>query len=208
MALSFKAKKRLIIGSFATVAAGWSGATALIPVAGPLLADTAGLTVLTTAMAYSLSILYNKHVSIATLAAFSTVAISAVLGQLALKAGASLIPVWGSYFNATVTFILHAATGWALCEIFETGKDIDTITVAEMKALIAKNKSKAEDEKKRFDRAMDQLPVNDRSEIRKLMKQMKNKELSASEQTSEQTEIMNRIISVFEKNGIDSPFEE
>lgn len=204
MALSFKAKKRLIIGSFATVAAGWSGATALIPVAGPLLADTAGLTVLTTAMAYSLAILYDKHVSVATLAAFSTVAISAVLGQLALKAGASLIPIWGSYFNATVTFILHAATGWALCEIFETGKDIDTITVAEMKALIAKNKSKAEAEKIKFDKAMNQLPVTDRNEIGKLMKQMKNKKLSVSEQT----EIMNRIISIFEKNGINSPFEE
>lgn len=204
MALSFKAKKRLIIGSFATVAAGWSGTTALIPVAGPLLADTAGLTVLTTAMAYSLAILYDKHVSVATLAAFSTVAISAVLGQLALKAGASLIPIWGSYFNATVTFILHAATGWALCEIFETGKNIDTITVAEMKALIAKNKSKAKAEKIKFDKAMNQLPVTDRNEIGKLMKQMKNKELSASEQT----EIMNRIISIFEKNGINSPFEE
>ena len=60
MALSFKAKKRLIIGVFSSVAAVWSGATAAVPVVGPLLADTAGLTVLTTAMAYSLSILYNK----------------------------------------------------------------------------------------------------------------------------------------------------
>lgn len=204
MALSFKAKKRLVIGSFASVAAGWSGATALIPVAGPFLADTAGLTVLTTAMAYSLSILYDKHVSIATLAAFSTVAISAALGQLALKVGASLIPIWGSFFNASVTFILHAATGWGLCEIFESGRNIDTITVAEMKDIIAKNKSKAEDEKERFDRAMNQLPANDKNEIKKLMKKMKNKELSESEQI----EIMNKIISIFERNEVDSPFEE
>ena len=54
-------KARLIIGTFAALAAAWSATTAAIPVAGPLLADTAGLTLLTVAMAYSLAALYEKN---------------------------------------------------------------------------------------------------------------------------------------------------
>jgi hypothetical protein len=49
----------LIIGTFASLAAAWSAVTAVIPVAGPVLADTAGLTVLTIGMAYSLAVLYE-----------------------------------------------------------------------------------------------------------------------------------------------------
>lgn len=204
MALSFKAKKRLIIGVFSSVAAVWSGATAAVPVVGPLLADTAGLTVLTTAMAYSLSILYNKQVGIASLAAFASVAIGAVLGQLALKVGASIIPIFGSYYNATVTFILHAATGWGLCEIFDSGKDLDDIRVSKMKEAIKRNKRKAELEKERFDSAMEQLPYSDREEVKRLMKQMNNRDLTEYQQT----ELMNKIIAIFERNGASSPFED
>ena len=204
MALSFKAKKRLIIGGFASVAATWSGATACIPVVGPVLADTAGLTVLTTAMAYSLSILYNKQIGIASLAAFASVAVGAALGQLALKAGASLIPIFGSYFNASVTFVLHAATGWALCEIFDSGRNLESISSEEIRMIIRRNREKAKEEKARFDSAMNQLSSTDREEVKRLMKQMDNKELSEYQHT----EIMNKIIAIFERNGIDSPFED
>lgn len=204
MALSFKAKKRLIIGAFASVAAGWSGATALIPITGPLLADTAGLTILTTAMAYSLSILYNKQIGIASLAAFASVAIGATLGQLALKVGASLLPIFGSYFNASVTFILHASIGWTLCEIFDSGRNLDEISSVEIKEIIRRNKEKSEKEKEKFDSAMNQISYSDKQEVQQLMKKLKNKKLTEYQYS----QIMNDIIAIFDRNGVSSPFED
>lgn len=49
--MSRKVKARLNIGVFAAAAMGWSGATAYIPVVGPALADTAGLTLISIGMA-------------------------------------------------------------------------------------------------------------------------------------------------------------
>lgn len=204
MALSFNAKKRLVIGSFATAAALWSGFTAAIPVAGPVLADTAGLTALTASMAYTISILYGKKADTATLAAFSAVALGFILGNLLLKVGASLIPIFGSYYNAGSTFVLHAATGWALCEIYDSGKDPSDFSKQELKELMKKNRRKAEEEKESWERAMDKLPSSDRSRIKNLMKQLKEKSLS----DDKKTEIVKEISDIFDKNGVDYIFED
>lgn len=56
-----KYKAAIIIGTFSMAAAAWSAATAAIPVAGPVLADTAGLTLISIGLAYSLSALYDKR---------------------------------------------------------------------------------------------------------------------------------------------------
>ena len=65
-----KYKAAIIIGTFSTAAAAWSAATAAVPVIGPLLADTAGLTLITVALAYSLSALYGKNMDTASLNSF------------------------------------------------------------------------------------------------------------------------------------------
>ena len=125
-----KYKAAIIIGTFSTAAAAWSAATAAVPVIGPLLADTAGLTLITVALAYSLSALYGKNMDTASLTAFSAVVLGAIAGNLALKTGASLIPIFGSYFNAATTATLHAAIGWGIYKIYEDGTDLKDISKA------------------------------------------------------------------------------
>ncbi|MCW5206063.1 hypothetical protein VU08_03900 [Desulfobulbus sp. F5] len=196
-------KARLIIGTFASLAATWSAATAAIPVIGPVLADTAGLTVLTVAMAYSLAALYDKTMDSASLYAFASVAVGAIAGQLALKVCASIIPIFGSYFNASVTFILHGAIGWALCEIFESGRTPVDCSTEELKELFKRNKGKAEEEKKRYDAAMASLPQDARQKVKDLQSKIKDKKLS----DFERNELMKEITSIFEKHGSSSIFD-
>ena len=70
--------------------------------------------------------------------------------------------------------------------------------------IIRRNRERAEEERKRFDSAMNRLSSTDRQEVKRLMKQMNNKELSEYQHTR----IMNEIIAIFERSGIDSPFED
>ena len=51
---------------------------------------------------------------------------------------------------------------------------------------------------------MEQLPYSDREEVKRLMKQMNNRDLTEYQQT----ELMNKIIAIFERNGASSPFED
>lgn len=186
----FEVKKLVTIGTFATVAAGWSAATAAIPVVGPLLADTAGLTLLTMAMAYSLTLLYGKSPETGTLAAFALVAIGAVIGQLALKVGASLIPVFGSYYNAASTFVIHAATGWALCEIYDSGRDPSNLSRQEILDLIKRNFDKAETENDKFEAMHKNLSESKKAKVKSLRKKLKDKALSFEEKAKIQEEII------------------
>ena len=197
-------KARLIIGTFASLAAAWSAVTAAIPVIGPLLADTAGLTLLTVAMAYSLAALYDKNMDSASLGAFGAVAVGFIAGQLALKVGASAIPIFGSYFNASVTAILHGAIGWALCEIFESGKTPGDYSKEELKEIFNRNKDKAKQEKEKYDRAMESLPPDARQKVKDLQKQIKDRNLS----DSERNELMGQITSIFEHHGVENVFND
>ncbi|MBQ5981784.1 MAG: hypothetical protein IJL54_06410 [Prevotella sp.] len=189
----FEVKKLITIGTFATVAAGWSAVNAALPVVGPLLADTAGLTLLTIAMAYSLTLLYDKSPEKATLAAFVSVAVGAVVGNLALKCGASLIPIFGSYYNATSTFLIHSATGWALCEIYESGKSPSDLSSSEIRTIIKNNKRKAEEEEKNYEDLKKNLSESDKEKEKNLREKLKDNFLSLEEKTK----IFDEIIALY-----------
>ena len=204
MALSKKGKARLIIGTFASLAAAWSAVTAIIPIIGPLLADTAGLTLLTIGMAYSLAVLYDKSLDSASLAAFASVAIGFIAGQLALKMGASLIPIFSSYFNASVTFVLHGAIGWGLCEIFEKGKVPGDFSKEELKQIFRSNKDKAKEEKERYEKAMNALPSDGTRKVKSLRRKLCDRNLSNEERDA----IVEQIADVFEMHGVENVFED
>ena len=202
--MSKKKQAYLIIGAFASLAAAWSAATAIIPVAGPLLADTPGLTILTMAMAYSLSLLYKRDMSSASLAAFASVAVGFIAGNLILKMAVSLLPIWGSAVNASITAVLHTAIGLTLVDIFESGRTIDDYSREELTDYFKKNKDRAENERKKYEAAFNQLPPDAKKEIMELQIRMKQKNLPISEVNV----IANRITEIFTENGVDYLFED
>jgi uncharacterized protein (DUF697 family) len=191
--MTTKSKSIIIIGLFSTAAAAWSGATALIPIAGPVLADTAGLTAISIAMAYSLSALYKKSLDTATLVSFSTVVLGTIFGTLALKAGASLIPLFGSWFNAATTATLHAAIGWAICKIYDDGKDLHNVSRKDLKRYIKDSKVEAEEQLLNYRQIYDNLSPEQQIEVKLLQKQIENKDISIDERT----EINKRIEAIF-----------
>lgn len=195
MALTTKQKGALIIHSFATGAAAWSAATAFIPVAGPLLADTAGLTAITIAMTYSLASLFGKKLEEGAMWSFGAVVIGVVFGTTLLKAAVSLIPIFGSGVNATITFTLHEATGWALFMIFEAGKDPTKMSGEELSEYIERGKERAAKEKAEYIKMMENLPPNIQAEVERLQKQMGDKNLDekAKEKIMKQIEALVQI---------------
>lgn len=196
--MSRKEAAAIIIGSFASLAAAWSASTAAVPVVGPLLGDTTGLTILTVAMAGSLCALYRRDANTASLMSFGSFAFGFIAGNLALKIGASFIPIFGSWFNATTTFVLHAATGWALVEVLEAGKSIDDLSASEWDNLFKKNKGKAKDEKKKYEAALSKLPRDAQEQVKNLRKKLSDKGLSDSERDV----IVKKIADIFEHWGV------
>lgn len=181
MPLDKTAKGHIIIHSFAVAAAVWSGAWALVPVAGPVLADTAGLTAITVAMTYSLARLFGKEIEESGIWTFASVVLGFALGNSLLKAAASLIPVFGSAVNATITLALHEAIGWGLFLIFEEGGDPTRLSKEELKSYVDKGKSKAEKEKENYELMMSKLPLQERQRVEELQKKLGNKNVSVSE---------------------------
>lgn len=176
-----KGKARIVIGVFAGAAMAWSAATAYIPVLGPALADTAGLTLISVGMAYALATLYGKDLDTAKLTAFFTVVLGAIGGNLGLKMFFSLVPFFGSAVNASITGILHTAIGLVICEIFEEGKNLTDISGEEFKSMIERKKTEAEDEKKRYEEVFNSLTPNERKKVKDLQKRLKNNNISDSE---------------------------
>lgn len=176
-----KYKAAIIIGTFSTAAAAWSAATAAIPIMGPVLADTAGLTLITIGLAYSLSALYGKNMDTASLTAFASVVLGAIMGNLALKAGASLIPVFGSYFNATTTATLHAAIGWGIYKIYEEDKDLKDISKKDFRKYMERSKAEAEENIEWYHEMCSKLSEEDRKTLKVLQKKLTDKNLSIRE---------------------------
>ncbi|MDR2728382.1 MAG: hypothetical protein LBB56_04560 [Chitinispirillales bacterium] len=189
-----KWESRIAIGIFSTAAATWSAATAAVPVVGPVLADTAGLTLISIGMAYSLSAIYKKNIATGSLAAFTTVVLGAVFGTAGLKAAASLIPIFGSGVNAAITATLHAATGWAICKVYDSGGELSDITIKDIKAC----KNKAKEELANYQKAFNNLSPQHQNEINELQKKLRNKDLSAAERDR----IDRRIYEIFGMNGV------
>jgi uncharacterized protein (DUF697 family) len=174
----------IIIHSFALTAAGFSGAYALVPVAGPILFDTATLTALTVGMTYALGSLFNKKLEENSMWSFATVAIGFASGNAIFKAFSSLIPIYGSAVNATTTFVLHEAIGWGLFLIFESGKDPTKLSKKEIQDFIEEGKERAKNEKDNYEKIMSSLPPNERIEIEILQKKLTEKSISEEEKRS------------------------
>lgn len=85
MPLTQKSRANIIIHSYAVGAATWSALTAAIPVVGPGLGDTAGLTAITIAMTYSLAALFGKKLEEGAMWSFGAVVLGAVFGVSILR---------------------------------------------------------------------------------------------------------------------------
>lgn len=181
MFMEKKYKAAVIIGTFSTAAAAWSAATAAIPIAGPALADTTGLTLISIGLAYSLSALYGKRMDTASLMAFSSVVLGAVMGNLALKVGVSLIPIFGSYFNAATTATLHAAIGWGIYKIYEEDRELKDISRNEFKKYMEGSMREAEDNVEWYEAKCSRLSEDNKKTLKNLQKKLKNKNLSMQE---------------------------
>jgi uncharacterized protein (DUF697 family) len=190
-------RANIIIHTFAVAAATWSALTAAIPVIGPGLADTAGLTAITIAMTYSLAALFGKKLEEGAMWAFATVVLGTVFGFSLLKMATSLIPGVGSVANATITFGLHEAIGWGLYLIFEAGLDPTKMSRAELKAYIQKGKEMATEEKATYERMMSRVPPEVRTEIEKLQKKLADRNLTDAERQN----IMEKIEKLFEAHA-------
>jgi uncharacterized protein (DUF697 family) len=187
-------KAHLIIHSFAATAAAFSGAFALVPIAGPLLLDTAGLTALTAGMTYSLASLFGKNLEESSMWSFSTIALGFAGGNAILKSLVSLIPVYGSVVNATTTFALHEAIGWGLFLIFESGLDPTKMSKNEIEKFIKQGKEKASVEKTKYDAMISKLPENVRKEVAQLEKQLEDRGLA----DVQRQEIVEQITKLFD----------
>lgn len=200
MPLNTKSKGHVIIHSFAVGAATWSALTAWIPVVGPGLGDTAGLTAITIAMTYSLAGLFNKKLEEGSMWAFGAVVVGTVFGTSLLKASISLVPILGSAVNATITFALHEATGWALYLIFEEGKDPTKLSKKELKDYIKKGKEKAKQERDEYEEMTKNLTPEEKVHLEKLQKSLGDKEITEEKRNAILKEIED-IIANSKKNS-------
>jgi uncharacterized protein (DUF697 family) len=185
MALNRVQKAHLIIHTCAAGAAAWSAMWAYVPVVGPLLADSFGLTCITVAMTGALAMLFDKKPETSAVWSFATVVLGGIFGSVLLKAAWSLVPIYGSGVNATITFGLHEATGWGLFLIFNEGGDLPK-TREEWKTMMERGKSKAADEKDSeysYKNMMSKLPEEERRRIEVLQAKLTQKDIT-EEQTN------------------------
>lgn len=192
-----KTKANIIIHSYAIGAATWSALTAAIPVIGPGLGDTAGLTAITIAMTYSLAALFGKKLEEGVMWSFGTVILGTVFGVSLLRAAISIFPGIGSAANATITFSLHEAIGWGLYLIFEAGGDPTKMSKKELKEFINRGKIMAKEEKENYEKMMNSLPPEKRNKVEQLQKKLADKNLSENDRAR----IMEEIDSLFENNA-------
>jgi uncharacterized protein (DUF697 family) len=183
MALNRLQKANLLIHTCAVGAAAWSAAWAYFPVVGPVLADTIGLTAITAAMAYGLAALFDKRLEVGVVWAFVAVVLGGIFGLSLLKAAWSLVPIYGSAVNATITFGLHEATGWGLYLIFDEGGNLPK-TRAEWKKMMERGKVRASREKKNYDAMMSKLPPDERAKVEELEKKLAQKNISEKQITA------------------------
>ena len=185
MTVSSRTKAHIIIHSCAVASAAWAAAWALVPVAGPLLADTAGLTAITVAMVLALSGLHERR--LAQQAVWTTVAttLGFTLGNAAVKAFASLIPIFGSGVNATITFALTEGIGWGLNFVFEEDLDPTTLTRDQLKSYVERGKRFAEEVNKSGEFSwIGNLPPHINMQYEKLTRKLADNSIAEAERTA------------------------
>lgn len=199
MEKKYKFTSLVIIGAFSFLAAAWAAATAVVPIIGPALADTAGLTLLTVAMAYSLCVLSGQNKVANNVMSFAPVALSFITANLALKAFASLFPVFGSYYSACSTFIIQAALGWGIVKILEAGADPIGVTREDLLQIIIKQVPRAKLQREPYELLLTNLPDDAKSEIEALEKKLASFFVSKKKKK----EVMDQISSIFEEHNLE-----
>ena len=184
-----KTSAQIIIHSSAIAAATWSGASAILPGVS-VITDTAGGTVITIAMAYALSNVFSRKLDDAAITTFVSVVIGRGLGMIVLKGFFSFIPILGSATNATISFGLTEAIGWSLFLIFESGRDLGSLSKEEIALFLQRGKSYADQVKKSGEFAwIDELPPHIKAQYDYLTKKLGDRTLSNEERQATLKEI-------------------
>lgn len=203
MKKNYKFTSLVIIGAFSFLAAAWAAATAVVPIIGPALADTAGLTLLTIAMAYSLCALSGQNYVATNVMSFAPVALSFITANLALKALASLFPVFGSYYSACSTFFIQVALGWGIVKILEAGDDPIGVTREDLLQVIIAQMPRAKRQRERYEFLLPNLPDEAKIEIETLEKKLASFFVSRKKKK----ELMAQISSIFEEHNLEYEVE-
>jgi len=188
-----KTSAHIIIHSCAIAAATWSGASAFLPGVS-VITDTAGGMFITGAMAYALSNVFNRKLDESAITTFISVVIGRGLTEILLKGVFSFIPIFGSVTNAAITFGLTEAIGWSLFLIFDSGKDLGSLSKEEIESFLQLGKSYAEEVKKSGEFAwIDELPPHIKAQYDYLTKKLGDKNLSNEERQATLKEIEDLI---------------
>ncbi len=195
-----KTNAHIIIHSSAIAAATWSGASAILPGIS-VITDTAGGMVITGAMAYALSNVFNRKVDESAITSFVTVVVGRGIAEIALKGFFSFIPILGSATNAAITFGLTEAIGWSLVLIFESGRDLGSLSKEEIAIFLQRGKSYADEVKKSGEFAwIDHLPPHIKAQYDYLTHKLGDKNLSNEERLATLKEIEELIAPYNPKN--------
>jgi len=192
--MNIKSKANIIIHSYSVASASWSALTAVIPVIGPGVGDTLGLTAITMAMAYSLSGLFGKRLDKTIVLSFGALLLGSSLGFSSLRAAISVLHGVSSVINATITFSLQEATGWGIYLFLTLGGDLKKMTKDDLTTYIARGKGMAKEEQNNYQHMLSQLPPEVRDQVEKLQRQLVNSHLSDSKRET----IIKTINSLFE----------
>lgn len=135
---SKKKKAQAIIHSHSAAAGATSAAVGLVPIVGPVTADSAALVIITARMCHSLSTdVFEKETRENTWKSLLWGGAQFIAGATGIKVLASLIPVFGSTVNAAVSVATVETIGWAVYHLLKEGADPEEISIDDIKQSIA-----------------------------------------------------------------------
>jgi uncharacterized protein (DUF697 family) len=191
-----KSKANIIIHSYSIGSATWSALTSVIPVIGPGLGDSLGLTAITMAMAHSLAALFGKKLNSSIILSLGSLILSSSVGFSSLRAAISVFHGIGSIINAAITFSLQEATGWGLYLFLALGGDLKNISKEDLKAYIARGKVMAKQEQENYKQMLNQLSPDIRDKVEQLQRKLADLHLS----DHEREKIIEEIDELFESS--------
>ena len=169
-----KQKAAIIIHSAASAASLLAGLLAQGATFG---ADTPFLTVITIGMIVALGTLFDKKITKTAATAVISQNFGAFAGVALAKAILGWIPILGNFANASITFGLHEATGWACYLIFEDNRDISKLSEDEFK----RYKIRAENMEKPNTSWIKTLPSHIKIQYDSLVRKLADKNVSDDE---------------------------
>ena len=133
-----KKKAEVVIHTRAAAAGAASAAAGLVPIFGPVTADSAALVIITAQMCHSLSTdVFEKDSKEENWKALLWGGVQFVAGATGIKVFASLIPIYGSAVNAAVSVATVETIGWAVYHLLAKGVDPDEISIEDIKKSFA-----------------------------------------------------------------------